>query len=192
MDSSRQRQFIVLLAILFEGALIGVAFLLGWLLNVDPLARWRWSYEDTLLAAAATLPMLVLFAVCLFWPIAPLRRIREFADEVIRPYLGPCSLIELAIISVLAGLGEEMLFRAVAQPAFTAWTGHVWLGLLLASLLFGICHAITAFYVVLAAVLGAYLGWLMEETDNLLVPALAHALYDFVALVVLLRFSKSH
>ena len=39
----------------------------------------------------------------------------------------------------------------------------------------------------LAAVVGAYLGALFVASGNLLVPILAHALYDLVALVVLTR-----
>ena len=37
----------------------------------------------------------------------------------------------------------------------------------------------------LAAIVGAYLGWLFVITGNLLVPVVAHALYDLVALAVL-------
>ena len=48
------------------------------------------------------LPMLALFAVCVRWPVGPLRRIRQFTDQIIVPLfpsqareLGEC-LIELS------------------------------------------------------------------------------------------------
>jgi membrane protease YdiL (CAAX protease family) len=58
-------------------------------------------------------------------------------------------------------------------------------GLLLASLLFGLLHPLTVMYFVLASLVGVYLGCWQLATDNLLVVIVAHALYDFVALVYL-------
>lgn len=181
------RSVIVGLAVAVEGGLIVVAWVAGWLLDQLPLATWKWDARDALIGLAATVPMLALFFACLRWPLGPLRPVQKFCDEVLRPLLAPCTLLDLAGIAVLAGLGEEMLFRAVFQGAFSYWTGNQWIGLALASVLFGLCHSITAAYVVLATLMGAYLGWLWQETSNLLVVALAHAVYDFIALVLLLR-----
>src|SRR6266567_3525912 len=50
--------------------------------------------------------------------------------------------------------------------------------LVLASVLFGVAHAITLTYALLAAAMGAWLGWLWLWCDNLLPAILAHALYD--------------
>ncbi len=181
------RTVIVGLAVAVEGGLIVVAWLAGWVLNQLPLATWKWNALDALLGLAAIVPMLALFFACLRWPIGPIRPIQKFCDDVLRPLLAPCTLLDLAGISILAGLGEEMLFRGVFQGAFSYWTKSTWIGLALASVLFGLCHAITVAYVVLATLMGVYLGWLWEVTGNLMVVALAHAVYDFVALVVLLR-----
>jgi membrane protease YdiL (CAAX protease family) len=75
----------------------------------------------------------------------------------------------------------------VVQEAFTGWF-NVWIGVLAASLLFGLLHAITFTYAVLAALMGAYLGLVFAYADhNLLVIVVTHALYDFVVLLWLLR-----
>jgi membrane protease YdiL (CAAX protease family) len=66
------------------------------------------------------------------------------------------------------------------------WLGP-WAALALVSVLFGLVHPITPAYAVLATLAGAYLGWAYLASGNLLVPVLAHALYDFTALVYLLR-----
>jgi membrane protease YdiL (CAAX protease family) len=58
---------------------------------------------------------------------------------------------------------------------------------MLASLVFGLLHALTATYAVLATFMGVYLGAVWLGTGNLLVVVLAHALYDFAALVYLTR-----
>jgi membrane protease YdiL (CAAX protease family) len=95
--------------------------------------------------------------------------------------------LDLAVISALAGLGEEMLFRGVVQTLIERASGSPWLAVAAASVLFGLAHPITRTYAVLAALIGVYLGWLFLANGNLLVPIVAHAAYDFVALVYLLR-----
>jgi membrane protease YdiL (CAAX protease family) len=129
----------------------------------------------------------VLFFLMSHWPLGPLRRIQRFSEEVIRPLMAPCSLLDLFGIALLAGLGEEMLFRGVIQELFSRWF-NVWIGLIVGSLLFGAMHSITFTYALLAALMGVYLGvvWLYAD-HNLLVVVISHALYDFVVLVWLLR-----
>jgi membrane protease YdiL (CAAX protease family) len=184
-DVSRARNAVVLLAVLVEGGLIVLAWLLGWLLGYPPVPQIKWNSRDALLGLALTLPLLALFLVLIRWPVGPLRRIKRFSEEVLSPVLAPCTRIDLLGISVLAGLGEELLFRGVMQAAFSSWLGLGW-GLAIASILFGVMHAVTFTYAVLATVMGAYLGWLWVWTDNLLVPIVVHALYDFVVLWYLL------
>jgi membrane protease YdiL (CAAX protease family) len=180
------REAVVLLAVVVEGGLILLACGLGWLFDEPPLKHFTWDPQSALTGLVATGPMLLLFLAMIRWPIGPLSRIKHFSEQVIRPLLAPCTVLDLLGIAVLAGLGEEMLFRAVLQGAFARW-GHVWLALAVASALFGLMHAVTTAYAVLATLMGAYLGWLYLYADNLLAPALSHALYDFVALLYLLR-----
>jgi uncharacterized protein len=185
-DDSRLRLWVFALGVAFEGGLALLALLLGWLLGTPPLADFRWSASDAALGAAAAVPMLALFLLIERYPAGPLGRIRRFLDEVVRPLFRKSSPLELAVISLLAGLGEEMLFRGVIQAALQGWLGPL-PALLLASALFGLLHPITATYVVLAAVLGLYLGGVWMLTGNLLVVIVTHALYDFVLLVYLVR-----
>jgi membrane protease YdiL (CAAX protease family) len=181
------RTALVLLAVVVEGGLIVLALFLGWLTGNPPLVTLFWSLPDAAAGAAATLPMLVLFFAILRWPIGPLGKIKKFIDEQFRPLLAPCTLLDLFGIAVLAGFGEEMFFRGVCQAALADWWGRPWLALVVASVLFGAAHAITLTYALLATAMGAWLGCLWLWCDNLLPAIVAHALYDFVALVVLLR-----
>jgi membrane protease YdiL (CAAX protease family) len=112
--------------------------------------------------------------------------VKRFSVEVLCPALAPCTAVDLVGIAALAGLGEEALFRGVLQGAFTLWWGFG-PALAAASLLFGMAHAVTPAYAVLAALMGAYLGWAWYATENLLVPVLIHALYDLAVLLYLLR-----
>jgi membrane protease YdiL (CAAX protease family) len=157
---------------------------LGWLLDHNPADRLRFDFWSILVGVGATLPMLLLFLVMLRWPIGPLRGIKNFMDTIIRPLMDTCSDVDLLGISVLAGVGEEMLFRGLVQDLFAGWL-PLWLAVVLASLLFGIMHAVTPAYAVLAAFIGAYLGVIYLYTGNLLAPIIAHGLYDFIVLLFL-------
>jgi hypothetical protein len=177
---------IVILAILFEGALAPIAVLLGWLLDRPALSGFSWSLEDAALGAIATLPMLGLFLIGQTWPIGPFRSIKRFFDEEARPILRGCTWPDLALMSLAAGVGEEMLFRGVFQGVLERWLG-TWEGWGAASLLFGLFHPITPGYILVSGLMGAYLGGIWMFNGNLLTVMVAHALYDFIALVLILR-----
>ncbi|MDR3639390.1 MAG: CPBP family intramembrane metalloprotease [Isosphaeraceae bacterium] len=177
---------LVVLAVLFEAGLAPLALVLGRILNQPPLAGFAWSMWDACLGAVATLPMLALLAIVVRWPVGPLGPIKQFFDREVRPLLRTRPWYDLALISIAAGVGEEMLFRGVIQGALSHALGQT-AGLVVASLIFGALHPITRAYTVLAAALGAYLGGTWLFTGNLLSAMVTHGLYDFVALIVLLR-----
>lgn len=172
---------IVTAAILFEGALAPAALLLGWLLGRPPLIGFGWSFRDVVLGVLAALPMYAVFQLLIRWPIGPLERIKRFFDDELTPLLGSRTAFDYALIAAAAGVGEELLFRGVLQSAFIDWLG-TWEGLAAASLLFGLLHPISPAYVVVAALLGAYLGAVQLWSGNLLVVMIAHAVYDYLAL----------
>jgi len=116
--------------------------------------------------------------------------LNAYVREWVVPLFAGCSPWQLAVLSLLAGVSEEALFRGVVQGWLMRVSGSTVLGLVFASALFGLAHAITSTYAILAGLIGAYLGWLWLATDNLLTPTVAHAAYDFVALWYLLRAAR--
>jgi membrane protease YdiL (CAAX protease family) len=186
------RETVVLLAVLVEGGLLVLAAVLGWAFDHPPLGELIWNGADALRGVACAAPMLLVFLAFQRWPVGPLRRLQRFAEEVVRPLLEPCSVIDLLGISALAGLGEEVLFRGVMLGTLEAWIG--WVGaFILTSVLFGLLHAVTLTYTLLATLAGLYLGIICRWSSppNILIAVVAHALYDFVALLWLLRSSGS-
>ncbi len=174
-------------AAVVEGGLGLVAVVLGSFLDTHPFERLDWTDARAVgIGVAATLPMLALMWVLMRSGAAPFVRIRELLDRTILPLAAECSTGELLGISLLAGLGEEMLFRGVIQAYVGAEHGFA-MGLVVASVLFGLAHFVTPTYLVLATAIGAYLGFVWKVSDNLLAPIVTHALYDFVALTVLVR-----
>jgi membrane protease YdiL (CAAX protease family) len=186
-NSILPRRHILILVLVSELVLAALALGFGWLLSDPPLDRVSWSLAATGQGMLAAVPMMAALVVMRRWPIGPLRSLLELIETRLAPHLRQCSLLELALISLAAGVGEELLFRGVLQTAIAEYTGSAATGVGLASLAFGAVHAVSSTYFVLAGLIGVYLGWLMLATDNLLPPILAHALYDFAALVYLLR-----
>ena len=182
------------LAVLVEGAMglaaIGLAKLFEVSLReqfaADPKVLWR----GLVAGAIATLPMFLLFWAMLESRWQPLVELKRQVREMIRTLFPRAGLVELAIIAVLAGVGEELLFRGVIQTLVGRWTSPL-IGLVIASLIFGGLHAVSRLYFILATGIGAYLGWLLVQFDDLTVPIVAHALYDFIALVYLTRTQES-
>jgi membrane protease YdiL (CAAX protease family) len=177
---------VVVAAVLFEAGLAPLALLIGWLLGRSPLEGFTWSIRDAVLGLLAALPMYGLFRLLMRWPIGPLEHLKRFFAETLTPLLGSRPDSDLALISMAAGVGEEMLFRGVLQGVLARWLG-TWEGLAVASLLFGLLHPISTTYVVVAGLLGAYLGAVWILSGNLLVVVIAHAVYDYLALRALFR-----
>lgn len=171
-------------AMVTEGALLAVALIACRLFNQPVSASWSWL--DLALSIFATAALLLLFMILLRTSAAPLRRIREILERVLRPLIGNCHWLELAAVSIAAGVGEEWLFRGFLQGELASHLGTI-PAIVLASIAFGFCHYITRTYFILATVLGAVFGWLYFATNNLLVVIVIHALYDFIALLILQR-----
>jgi uncharacterized protein len=174
----------------FEGSLVAVAIILGWLFHQPPLKTFRFDPNDAAWGLVATLPLLGILWGCLKTPWKPLQEITRILDETLVPLFQGCGLTQLAIIAALAGVGEEMLFRGIVQTFAAEQIGQpygVWGGLLVSAVVFGLLHTVTTTYAVMAGLIGLFLGWLWLATGNLLTPMIAHGAYDFVALVYLIQ-----
>ena len=110
----------------------------------------------------------------------------QLVQDQLGPLLASRSSGDLALLALLAGSAEELLFRGVIQAGLAPWVPDM-IAVIVAGGLFGLVHFITLSYAILAGVAGAYLGTVYLLEGNLLVPIVAHALYDFVALTWLVR-----
>lgn len=102
-------------------------------------------------------------------------------------------LLMLAIsflLSLSAGLGEELLFRGALQPLVASFARSDAVGVGVSSLLFAVLHAATPRYLLLAFVLSVYLGWIQLQTANLFVPIAVHTIFDVVGFLLSLYTAK--
>ena len=180
-------------ALLFEGGLAIVALVVGWLVGQWPLVGFSTLPEhagEQVLAVGwglvATGPLLVALVLMERIPWPPLRQLSALTSDVILRMFGGASLVQRAAVAAMAGFGEELLFRGVVQAGLSRFFG-LGVGLAIGSLVFGVCHWLNATYAVLAMLAGAYFGLWLARTGNILTPIVAHAAYDFLALVYLIR-----
>lgn len=153
---------------------------------MPPFGHFRLDARAAGYGVAATLPLLGLLRWCLRTEWGPVRGLVELVEEHLTPYLAGASVGGIVLVSLMAGIGEEVLFRGVIQAGL-ADRLPAWLAVGIAAVLFGVAHWLTVSYAVFATLIGVYLGILFFVTDNLLAPAVTHALYDLVALSVLVR-----
>ncbi|RME16953.1 MAG: CPBP family intramembrane metalloprotease [Bdellovibrio sp.] len=173
----------IVVLVLLEASLLVLALPLyyGWL---NPDERWSCSWplplEPLLGSLLAFLGLAMLFT-------HPEVRRRRFLKTIYRKlyHSGLLNFFSnqpfgaLLLLSCVAGLSEEWLFRGVLLPKW---------GLLLSSLLFGLVHALTWSYFFLATFIGLLLGLTYQSTHCLYWVMFLHALYDFL---VLWRLKKS-
>lgn len=173
-------------AALFEGGLLLVAFVLGWLVSTSPTEHLYWTFEDFGFGCLATLPMLLFGSAAFLSQSSAMTSIREFLRESIGPYLAQCRIWDLFFLALLAGVCEEALFRGFLYFWIRDWNSM--LAVIICNLLFAATHALTPMYALIAAFLGLYLTALVavDPTPNLLIPITAHTVYDLIGFLVII------
>jgi membrane protease YdiL (CAAX protease family) len=175
-------------ACLFEAALIVVAVVLGWLGHINPFASLHYSESAILYGLLGTIPLFLMFLLLEQITAESVVAIRRLLLETLGPGLYRYHWADLFVLAAIAGISEEILFRGVVQP----WMESSWgltAGLVGSNLIFGLVHAVTPLYAVLATLVGIYLGLALDYGGdrNLLTPIIIHGLYDFLAFLALMR-----
>lgn len=178
------------MAVVVEGGLALAALVVAWLFRVTLRDMFPAAgpplVKAILRGLLATLPMLVIFWLLVNsnWPM--MRQLREQVQWLIDEMFPSRSIGQFAMVAILAGVGEELLFRGTLQSVLGSWTSPV-IGLVITSLLFGLAHALSKLYFLFAVAVGAFLGWMTLRYNDLVAPMVAHGVYDFLALVYLSR-----
>jgi membrane protease YdiL (CAAX protease family) len=172
----------------FEASLIVVAVLLGWIAGIDPFANLYFSETAIAYGVVGTSPLLLLLLSLEQMRGDALVKIKNLLLDTLGPSLHRYHWTDLFMLATIAGISEEILFRGVIQP----WMEDAWgmtIGLLGSNIVFGLVHAVTPLYAVLAALVGLYLGLALDYGGerNLLTPVVIHSLYDFLAFMALMR-----
>jgi len=162
---------------LFSTALILFSFLWAWIRDL-PLA--------TLLTPTVRNVVIGVGAGALLWSTIPLvlraTSMRRVWNEVLLPFSWTLETRDVAVIAALSGVTEELFFRGVLMPE---------IGVVLSSLCFGALHALCAVYFAWATLVGAGFGALALAGGSLVTPIVAHATYNFGALLWLRHSART-
>jgi membrane protease YdiL (CAAX protease family) len=183
-EMNERRAQNVAMAMIFEVALGFAGVIVAALAGIDLKGQLVVSQDAVLHGLLACLPMLFMLHVLYQVKWKPLLELRQEVERIIGELFGGSSWFELALVSIAAGVGEEILFRGALQPLAINWLTF-WPGFILVAILFGAAHAMTKIYFVLAMVIGVYFGWLAVRDNNLVTPIVTHAVYDFLALAII-------
>ncbi len=161
--------------------IVVLAVVLAFIFRIDLLGAMDFSVEAVNGGVIGTIPMLLLgwwlFRSNWAWVL----ELRQLMESALIPLFRNAPAGTVFLVSLLAGVGEELLFRGVIQGGLEGLIG-AWPALILASVIFGALHALTRAYFIIATLMGLYLGWIYMETGNLLIPILIHFLYDWIVL----------
>lgn len=116
------------------------------------------------------------------------RRFENQAEDTLRLILQMDTfavfLINLLLISILPGIGEELLFRGLIQKHLAGWMNNPIAAIWITAILFSSIHMqFEGFFPRL--VLGALLGYLYYWTNNLWVPIITHAFNNGIQVVMI-------
>lgn len=110
------------------------------------------------------------------------RSLREVCQELL-PLFQNMGIWQIVLISLGAGISEEILFRGFLQQWLTGFYSiEVAIGL--AAVVFGLLHFLTFSYFLLTTFLGAALGVAYYLSGSLLLAITWHAVYDLLVLWV--------
>jgi membrane protease YdiL (CAAX protease family) len=196
-SSSNNSQFLSTCG--FELAIGGCGLLLGFTIGPDARAmvpqiqQWSDIGYGVLWGTLAGIPMMLFVFLFSLLPMKAIRQLHALNQQRIVPFFLGFTPAQLLVFGLCAGVCEELFFRGWLQSSITGpidasapWQPGVVLGVLLGAILFGFCHLLSPLYFTLATFAGIYLGVLLVETQNLLVPITAHAVYDLAMLFWLL------
>jgi membrane protease YdiL (CAAX protease family) len=164
------------IALVLEG-LVGVVGIIWMALRDLPFRTGPVPWSLAIGFGAALLLALINYWMLEASPDLPLvRTLRRVYRELLEPLFARAGARQIVLISLAAGICEELLFRGAVQAEW---------GLIPASLLFGAAHlggSGTFGFGIWAAIIGSFLGGLAMWTGGLVAPMVAHAAYDAMAL----------
>jgi membrane protease YdiL (CAAX protease family) len=182
-DKSRPTGFGQSRIVRLEGTLAATLLIaaLGWswLRGLGLLSRLWASPSDLwigLAGASALCLSLPFFTSAWASRVLLLREMKGVWDDLLTPFGKSLTLAEISALAALSGISEEIFFRGAVQ-------GEI--GIVGASVLFGLLHPLNLSYVIWASSVGCAFGVLYQATGSLVPPILCHGVYNLAALLYL-------
>lgn len=92
-------------------------------------------------------------------------------------------LLNLLLLGLAAGIGEEFLFRGILQRLLTLWTKNIHFGAILTGLIFSLMHfQLEGFFP--RFILGVLFCYLLIFTGNLWITVIVHVFFNSIQVVI--------
>ena len=187
-----------------------VLVLLIWLgirlrgVRVRDLIGGRWNtVEDFLLDVGLAIGFLVaslllLFVLRIALGVVDIHNLQKSQDEAMRTLgaLAPHSYLEAGfcvVLSVSAGLFEEIIFRGYLQRQAQALANSAVIGIVVSGILFGLAHGYQGWRnMIVIAVFGLFFGIMAHFRKSLRPGMIAHGLQDSAAGIALFFLVRHH
>lgn len=186
MNNKGAKGFALILLSQLAIVAVGILFILA--LNVQiPDANIRWLHAvaiGTLFAIATFLLFALIYRFGGKFAQTLLKDTRRVSG-IFRGY----SWVHLGCVAALAGVGEELLFRGFLQTWLSSYFAITW-AILVTSIIFGVLHYLSHAYFISVILMSVAFGVAYYVTDSLLMVMVWHGAYDFIALVVLIKYSN--
>ena len=175
------RTILRLSATLF-GISVSVTCFLSMLFDTSVIDGEPHGQSDALAGLAVSIPLLTGLFVLRRSRGSLAQKLWNVPVELLGPALSRNSQAGLIAIALMAGIGEELLFRGLLQN-WLAPAGLL-MALIVPNIIFGLLHCVNAAYAVAAGVTGLYFSILLHFVPEVSLYSLmvAHAFYDYVAL----------
>lgn len=179
-----------------------VAIVAGWIIGFDPrslVPDWRDWYsigEGLVVGCVAGVVLVFVMLILALVPLRSIQSLNEHAERQLRLLLSGLSVAQLIAVSLAAGVGEELLFRGLVMQWLigdmqSCTTQSLIFGIIVSALVFGLAHPMSIAYVIFAFFMGLAMGVLHWYFQNLLVPIVAHWVYDAIMMVWLVNRTNS-
>jgi len=185
--SEKEQNQVFFSGAIFELSLGLVSFIFAWLLSLDLSKGFDTSLSSIGLGFAWSLPLLAMSSLLQTLDLEPIKEIQALTEAFARKLFSGRPDYQLILFCICAGFGEELLFRGVLQQKLAESAGLI-PAISLTSVAFGAAHFLTPTYFLLSFIGSIFFGVvLIQSNGNLLVPIIAHAVYDYVAVRLTLK-----
>lgn len=160
---------------------VAIALVFSIFTKIHPLSTFALSPLALVQSVVTLIPMLIMLTILKKTTHPHFTAFRDKQIEVFSKIGFRFTPMRIFLMSLGAGIGEEMLFRGALQGWLSEFSPII-LAIALPAVIFGALHNANLTYMVIASLIGVYLGVSFVITDNIAVPIMAHALYDIIAL----------
>lgn len=110
-------------------------------------------------------------------------------QKIVQHFVG-YSWLKITCVALLAGVGEELLFRIALQGWLSSQGLPLWLAIVAPALVFGLLHFISWPYFILATFIGLVFGVAYHLSNSAALVMIWHAVYDLIALGVMIKYPQ--